>query len=272
MFVFCAVYGAYRLNNFYYERKYGRMSNKQNYFNNILVYLILCIVFACSLTACGVQKEIKINSSYSEWIDALGINDYPQTKCCGYHEYNYGVALYIMSFDYTTAPEFKKIIDNHNAFVKRNPDYFPEDFDIDLVFTCSGGDTPLSFSNFTESVDYGKESDYIDLSSIETEKSHCMRYAYSSGLDDRIQTKFEAETIIISVGKYINDVEEARNWSEDFEGFDKIVVRFVWEFEKEEINVEEALKKIQRANPDAEIYYTTDSNELTKYVPDENLN
>lgn len=61
MFVFCAVYGAYRLNNFYYERKYGRMSNKQNYFNNILVYSILCIVFACSLTACGVQKEIKIN-------------------------------------------------------------------------------------------------------------------------------------------------------------------------------------------------------------------
>ncbi|MCM1084696.1 MAG: hypothetical protein NC393_14910 [Clostridium sp.] len=251
------------------------MSNKQNYFNNILVYLILCIVFAYSLTGCGVQREIKINSSYSEWIDALGINDYSDTKCRRYHEYEHGITLDIMSFDYTTAPEFKKIIDNHNAFVKRNPDYFPEDFDIDFIFTCCGGDTQLQFSNYTGSVDYGKESNYIDLSSIETEKSHCMRYAYLSGLDDRIKTKFEAETIIISVGKYIDEVEEAQDWSENFEGFDKIVVRFVREPDEDEINIEEALEKIQRGNPGAELYYITyisypDEYEIKKYTPEEN--
>ena len=245
---------------------------KGKYLKKACLYFVLSMVLAASLAGCvGYRrKNKKINSSYSEWIDALGIKEYPHISSARYKEFENGVEFYIEEFDYESAEVFKKIIDNHNAFVKRNPDYFPEDFDIDLIFISCGGNVNLYFSNYTESVTLGKNhADYVDVSSIETEKSHRMRYVCSVRLNDRINTKFEVETIIVSIGKGIETAEKAHDWSEDFENFDTIVVEIIPEVECE-INVEKALEKIQRANPDAEIYYTTDSNELTKYVPDEN--
>ncbi len=235
---------------------------------------ILSMMLVASLTGCvgHRRKNQNINSSYSEWIDALDIREYPHLSIDGYKEFENGVEFYIKEFNYESADEFKKIIDNHNAFVKRNPDYFPEDFDIDLIFTSCGGDVNLHFSNYSKSVRWGESVlAYFDVSSIETEKSHCMRYVYPEYLGDRINTKFKAETIIISIGSAIDEVEKAHDWSENFENFDTIVVRIRPSVERE-INVDEALEKIQRANPDAEIYYKTDSIELTKYIPEEKSN
>ena len=228
------------------------------------LYFVLSMMLVASLAGCGRSSKIKINGhcNYNEWIDAIGINKHPDVYCSGYYEYANGVELYISEFNYETADEFKKIIDNHNAFVTRNPDYFPEDFDIDLIFECCGGNSQLHFSNYVD-------ADYVDVSSIETEKSHRMRYVYPYGLkDDRLNTKFEADTIITTEAN-IDATGKARDWTEEFENFDTIIVRDISEFE-DNINVDEALEKIQRANPDAEIYYTTNSNELTKYVPNEN--
>ena len=233
---------------------------QRKYLKKTILYFVLSVVFFVSLTGCGSKRKVKINGSYSEWIDAIGIDKYQHTYCVGYEEYDNGVEIRINPFNYETADEFKKILDNHNAFVKRNPDYFPEDFDIDLIFECCGGDIKLRFSNYAD----------VDISLIEEENSHCMRYVYpyQYGYDDRINTKFEAETIITSAGKHINEIEKAHDWSENFDNFDKIVV----ECTSEEMNVEDALKKIQDANPDAEIFYKTYSNELTKYVPEEKSN
>ncbi len=236
---------------------------RRKYLKKTSFCVVLSMMLMVSLIGCGGKRKIKINGSYNEWIDAIGIDKYPHTKCVGYEEYDNGVELRISEFNYETADEFKKILDNHNAFVKRNPDYFPEDFVIDLRFECCGGDVKLYFTNYID-------TDNLDVSSIETEKSHCMRYVYPDIWDDdRLHTKFEAETIITSAGKYINEIEKAHDWSEDFENFDTIVVKFTSDAE---LNVEDALKKIQRANPDAEIYYKTDSIELTKYIPEEKSN
>lgn len=247
---------------------------RRKYVKKRYLYFLLFMVLAASLIGCvGYRrKNKKINSSYSEWIDALGIKEYPHLSSAGYKEFENGIQFYIEEFDYESAEEFKKIIDNHNAFVKRNPDYFPEDFDIDLIFISCGGNVNLYFSNYTESVRLGKNhADYVDVSSIETEKSHRMRYVCSVHLDDRINTKFEVDTIIVSIGKGIETAEKAHDWSEDFENFDIIIVKISLEVEAE-INVEDALKKIQETNPEAEIYYKTYSNELTKYVPEEKSN
>lgn len=246
---------------------------RRKYVKKRYLYFLLFMVLAASLIGCVgyKRKNKKINTSYSEWIDALGIKEYPHLSSAGYKEFENGVEFRIEEFNYESADEFKKIIDNHNAFVKRNPDYFPEDFDIDLIFISCGGNVNLHFSNYSKSVRWGESVlAYVDVSSIETEKSHCMRYAYPEDLYE-INTKFEAETIIVLIGKGIETAEKAHDWSENFENFDTIVVRITSDVERE-INVEEALEKIQRANPDAEIYYKTDSIELTKYIPEEKSN
>lgn len=234
-------------------------------------YFLLSMVFTASLVGCGPSRKVRINGNYDEWIDAIGINEYPNTYCSGYLEYENGVRLVISEFNSDTADEFKKIISNHNAFVTRNPDYFPEDFDIDLIFECCGGKSKLRFSN------YGRFSNYdVDISSIETEKSHRMRYVCPYDLyDDRVHTKFEVETIVGSLGKYmIYQSGKAFNMSEHFENFDTMVIDISPSAEKEN-NIEEDLEKIQRANPDAELYYITyisypDEYEIKKYTPEEN--
>ncbi|MCM1208342.1 MAG: hypothetical protein NC309_05415, partial [Ruminococcus sp.] len=116
----------------------------------------------------------------------------------------------------------------------------------------------------------------VDVSSIETEKSHRMRYVYLYDLyDDRVHTKFEAETIVGSLRQYmVCQNGKAFNVSEHFENFDKMVVDISPSAEKEN-NIEEALEKIQRANPDAELYYITytaypDEYEIKKYTLEEN--
>ena len=244
---------------------------RRKYLKKTSLYFVLSVMLVTSLIGCGRARKIKINSSYNEWIDAIGINDYPHVYCTGYKEYENGVNLSISPFNVETADEFKKILDNHNAFVTRHPDYFPEDFDIDIGFKEGSQHLSLYFSNRTNS-DLDKETlEYTDVSAIEKEKTHRMRYAYPENWDDRIETRFEAETIIIWIGEGIEMVEKAHDWSEDFENFDTIIVKISLEVEPE-INVEDALKKIQEANPEAEIYYKTYSNELTKYVPEEKSN
>ena len=241
---------------------------KGKHLKKTCLYFVLSMVLVASLTGC--KRKLK-SDTYSEWIDAIGVNEYPHVSCPGYYEYANGVELYISDFNYETAEEFKKILDNHNAFVTRNPDYFPEDFDINISFIEAGGRSSMSFSNRTDSVLDKGTTRYIELSAIETEKTHRIRYAYPHGSDDKIKTKFEAETIIMSIGKSIDESEKAHDWCENFENLDTIVVE-ITSTSKDEcaINVEEALKKIQRANPDVEIYYKTYSNELRKYVLDEN--
>ncbi len=230
---------------------------------------ILSMMLVVSLTGC--ERKVMLRSDrFSEWVEAIGINEYPHLTCYKYLEYDNGLSLTIGYYDSESADEFKTILDNHNTFVTRHPDYFPEDFDIDIGFKEASEYAPLSFSNRTDSdldKDYG---DYIELSQIETEKTHRMRYAYPRNFE-KTEIKFEAETIIISIGKGIETAEKAHDWSEDFENFDTIVVMISLEVEAE-INVEKALEKIQKANPDAEIYYKTYTKELTKYVPEENSN
>ncbi|MBD5095618.1 MAG: hypothetical protein HDT40_01205 [Lachnospiraceae bacterium] len=244
---------------------------RRKYLKKTCLYFVLSMVLVASLAGCLPARKIKITGKYREWGDAIGINKNPDVYCTGYYEYADGVEIYIRTFDYETADEFKKIIDNHNAFVTRNPDYFSEDFDIDILFEGPGGSPSMRFSNRTDSDSDKGTTRYIELSAIETEKTHRMRYVYPERLDDEIKTKFEAETIIISIGTYIDKSEKANDWSENFGNFDTIVVKIIPEVERE-INVEEALKKIQRANPDVEIYCKTYPNELRKYVPDENSN
>ncbi len=248
---------------------------KSKHLKKACLYFVLSMVLVTSLAGCLPARKIKITGKYRKWGDAIGINKNPHVYCTGYYEYADGVEIRIRPFNYETADEFKKIIDNHNEFVTKNPDYFPEDFDINILFEGPGGSPSpsMSFSNRTDSdLDKGTTK-YIELSAIETEKTHRMKYVYPYGLDnDRIKTKFEAETIIVSIAKGIG-AEKVHEWSGNFENIDTIVVE-ITSTSKDEcvINVEEDLEKIQRANPDVEIYYKTDSNELRKYGPDENSN
>ncbi len=239
------------------------------HWKKICLYFILAIILAASLTGCGRSRKVKINGNYNEWIDAIEINKNSDIYCSGYYEYENGVTLCISPFKIETADEFKKILENHNAFVTRNPDYFPEDFDIDIAFKEGSQYVPLSFSNRTDSdLDKGTTS-YIDLSEIDTEKTHCMRYVYVSDfyLLNRINTKFEVETIIIDYGEYGT---HGTDMLEYFTGFTTIIVAVGSDVE--ETRVMNYLKEIQQATPNVEIYYKTYSKELTKYVPEENEN
>lgn len=232
--------------------------------NKISLYFVLSVVFVVSLTGCG-RKKVKINGSYSAWIDAIGINKYSDIYCSGYDEYENGVTLYISPFKFETADEFKKILDNHNAFVTRNPDYFPEDFDINIMFNLGYGDK-LKFSNRMDSDIDNDWVHYMDLSEIETEKTHRLRYVYAPDFDllNRINTKYEAETIIL----YSVYGTHGMDMSEYFTGFKRIIVDVGSDVE--EMMTMNYLREIQQENPDAEIYYKTESSKLTKYVFDEN--
>lgn len=221
---------------------------------------VMVLVILISLTGC-IKLKKRFQSSYGEWIDALGINEYPHTECFIYHEYEDGVHLGIQEFKSESAEEFAKIIDNHNAFVKRNPDYFPEDFNIDLVFVRFGGEKVMNFTNYAEFAGHGENwSMYVNLDSIETEKSSLMRYAFVDvDLDEALDgndTKFEAETIIFSAGG-VYDV------STHFTGCERIVADFSLETE----NIE-TLEKMRKLNPGLDIYYNCYSKELTKYEPE----
>ncbi len=235
------------------------------------ICFVMFLVISISLTGCWKKRII---SSYSEWIDALGINEYPNIECFSYHEYEDGVYLSIKEFKSEFAEEFAKIIDNHNAFVKRNPDYFPEDFDIEIQFVRFGGDMIMHFTNYAESIHFGTWEEnqegriycgdwapYVNLDSIETEKSSLMRYAFvRADLDmllDGNDTKFEAETIILSAGIY--------DASTHFTGCERIVANFSLETENTE-----TLEELRELNPGLDIYYNCYSKELTKYEPEGN--
>ncbi len=236
------------------------------YLKKTSLYFILSMMLAASLTGCVHRRKVKINGNYNEWVDAIGINKYPHTYCSGYDEYENGVTLYISPFEFETADEFKKILDNHNTFVTRNPDYFPEDFDINIMFDAGYEYVELRFSNRMDSDIDNNWAHYIDLSEIETEKTHRLRYVYAPHFDllNRINTKYEAETIILYgvYGTYGMDM------SEYFTGFKRIIVDAGSDVE--ETGIMNFLKEIQQANPDVEIYYKTDSKKLTKYVFEEN--
>ena len=123
---------------------------REKYLKKISLYFVLSMILVVPLMGC--ERKVKLKSDrYREWVDAIGINEYPHVSCWAYYEYANGVELYISDFNYETADEFKKIIDNHNAFVTRKPDYFSEDFDINIIFIEAGGKSSMRFSNRTDS-------------------------------------------------------------------------------------------------------------------------
>lgn len=245
---------------------------RRKYLKKAGLYFVLFIVAAASLTGC--KRKLR-SEKYNEWVKAIGINEYPHVSCYGYYEYDKRIRLVVECYNRESAyDEFKNIIDNHNTFVTRNPDYFPEDFDINITLKDGSEKWMLLFSNRTDS-DLDKEY-HRDLSVIETEKTHRMRYVYPNDLET-VKTKFEAEVIVGSLGMYmLYQTGKARNMSEHFENFDTMVIEIIPEVEIE-INVKEDLEKIQQANPDAEIYYITyttypDEYEIKKFTPNENSN
>ena len=244
---------------------------RRKYLKKTCLYFVLSMVLAASLTGC--RRKVKLRSDrFSEWVNAIGINEYPDVSCWAYYEYANGVELYIQCFNFESAQdEFKKVIDNHNAFVTRNPNYFPEDFDINIVLKNGSQYEPLCFSNRADSdLDKGTAEYYRGLSAIETEKTHRMRYAFPDNMET-VKTKLEAEVIVGSLGQFmLYQTGKACNMSEHFENFDIMVIEI-----SSEVEEKEDLEKIQQANPDAEIYYiiyTTypDEYEIKKFTPKEN--
>ncbi|MDE5872804.1 MAG: hypothetical protein K2H07_02715, partial [Lachnospiraceae bacterium] len=219
---------------------------RRKYLKKAGLYLVLFIVAVASLTGC--KRKLR-SEKYNEWVKAIGINEYPHVSCYGYYEYDNRIRLVVECYNRESAyDEFKNIIDNHNTFVTRNPDYFSEDFDINITLKDGSEKWMLLFSNRTDS-DLDKEY-HRDLSVIETEKTHRMRYVYPNDLET-VKTKFEAEVIVGSLGMYmLYQTGKARNMSEYFENFDIMVIEI-----SSEVEEKEDLEKIQQANPDAEIYY-----------------
>ena len=241
---------------------------RRKYLKKAGLYLVLFIVAVASLTGC--KRKLR-SEKYNEWVKAIGINEYPHVSCYGYYEYDNRIRLVVECYNRESAyDEFKNIIDNHNTFVTRNPDYFPEDFDINITLKDGSEKWMLLFSNRTDS-DLDKEY-HRDLSVIETEKTHRMRYVYPNDLET-VKTKFEAEVIVGSLGQFmLYQTGKARNMSEHFENFDIMVIEI-----SSEVEEKEDLEKIQQANPDAEIYYITyttypDEYEIKKFTPNENSN
>ncbi len=241
---------------------------RRKYLKKAGLYLVLFIVAVASLTGC--KRKLR-SEKYNEWVKAIGINEYPHVSCYGYYEYDNRIRLVVECYNRESAyDEFKNIIDNHNTFVTRNPDYFSEDFDINITLKDGSEKWMLLFSNRTDS-DLDKEY-HRDLSVIETGKTHRMRYVYPNDLET-VKTKFEAEVIVGSLGQFmLYQTGKARNMSEHFENFDIMVIEI-----SSEVEEKEDLEKIQQANPDAEIYYiiyTTypDEYEIKKFTPNENSN
>ncbi len=246
---------------------------KSKHLKKACLYFVLSMVLVASLTGC--RRKVKLRSDrFSEWVNAIRINEYPNVSCWAYHEYKNGLKLYIECFNFESGyEEFKKVIANHNAFVTRNPDYFPEDFDINIVLKEESQYEPLYFSNCTDSdLDKGTGEYCSGLSVIETEKTHRMRYAFPDNME-AVKNKFETEVIVGSLGQFmLYQTGKARNMSEHFENFDIMVIEI-----SSEVEEKEDLEKIQQANPDAEIYYiiyTTypDEYEIKKFTPNENSN
>lgn len=241
---------------------------REKYLKKTHLYFVLSMMLVVFLTGCGRKEKIKINSSYDEWLDAIGIYEYPHVYCNGYHEYKNGLRLYLGDFNSETADEYKKIVENHNAFVERNPDYFPEDFDIDIIFEKYFGSTALRFSNRMDKDTDKDWTDYIKLSEMETEKNHCMKYAYVSSFTGFLWTEFEAETIIIEYDKY--GMAET-DMSRYFTGYKRIIVNNYFD-DDDETNVMNCLEKIWQETPEAEVYYQHYPDKWIKYVPEEKSN
>ncbi len=166
--------------------------NKQK---GIIAFILIALVLvstACINTRHYVHKY-SIRTSYKEWIDQIGIFSYDNLKVSGYREENNKIELELEYENGITGyKELCDVVNAHNKFVDKNPDYFPSDIDIHIYNMKNFNGSGYAMSSF-----YNQPSDGLcDYSALGRKNTAKLQYMLVDMLMAEVELEKSDEVII----------------------------------------------------------------------------
>ena len=222
--------------------------------NNIICMLI--IVLMVTLTACGnmhYERSFTIITSYREWVKELGLFSREHIKIQSYREENNSVTVDIEYTDGLSGyKELCEIVNAHNEFVDKNPDYFPGDISISFVNRYASEYTASFFYN-NSSKNCSTNSYESDLGREYNAKMQFMNIEIDSG-NTEIEYSNEVEInipVVILRNFYINLPSESNyEFLKECKNTEQIII----DFQNVEYDANEVSKSIKKYLPDVEVY------------------
>ena len=223
--------------------------------NNIIICMLI-IAMMVALTACGnthYECSFTIKTSYREWIKEIGFFSHEHIKIQSYEEENNSVTVVIEYSDGLSGyKEMCEIVNAHNEFVDKNPDYFPEDISISFVNRDASEYTASFFYN-NSSINCGTDSYEGELGREHTAKMQFMNIEMNPG-NTEIEYSDEVEInvpVVILRNFYINLPSESDyTFLKECKNAEQIII----DFQNVEYDANEVSKSIKKYLPNVEVY------------------
>ena len=216
----------------------------------------MLIVMMVALTACGnrhYEHSFTIKTSYREWVKEIGLFSHENIKIQRYREEDNSVTVVIeYTNDLSGYKELCEIVNAHNEFVDKNPDYFPEDISISFVNRYASEYTASFFYN-NSSINCGTDSYEGELGREHTAKMQFMNIEMDPG-NTEIEYSDEVEInvpVVILRNFYINLPSESDyTFLKECKNAEQIII----DFQNVEYDANEVSKSIKKYLPDVEVY------------------
>jgi hypothetical protein len=218
--------------------------------------IFILVVFVITLTACGpvsYKHSYTIRTSYREWVKQIGLFSHEHIKIQSYEEENNSVTVFIEYSDGLSGyKEMCEIVNAHNEFVDKNPDYFPENISISFVNRYASEYTASFFYN-NSSINCGTDSYEGELGREHTAKMQFMNIEMDPG-NTEIEYSDEVEInvpVVILRNFYINLPSESDYaFLKECKNAEQIII----DFQNVEYDANEVSKSIKKYLPDVEVY------------------
>lgn len=224
--------------------------NKQK---GIIAFILIALVLvstACINTRHYVHKY-SIRTSYKEWIDQIGIFSHDNLKVSGYREENNKIELELEYENGITGyKELCDVVNAHNKFVDKNPDYFPSDIDIHIYNMKNFNGSGFALSYFFNRKPKGTR-DYSMLKSRDTAK---IQYEFIN-MERFGYENIEYKDVVMDIPILILDCSyapgyEAYAFLAEFNNAEQLVI----DYHTVDYNQKKACEYIQKILPNVEIY------------------
>ena len=227
-----------------------------------ILALLTLIVTIFVFTGCAVpRREVtkrNIKTSYSEWVSEIGLLDGRYLTITKYAECDDG--LIIIDIDYNQGEgeqafiELSELIDKSNGFVRKNPNYFPQEAYVNIGLHSSGGYLVCFFSK-------GRNAEGLSATGEEIGRSDDMTIQYAF-VDMQFASQFITDynvnySIPVVLLRYYNGPGPSESYYrilEHFNGAEQVLL----DYKSDEEGFIRCKGYAQKYAPGVEVYKYTD--------------
>ncbi len=222
----------------------------------ITIIAIVTVILCTFITGCSHTPEAV--KEYEEWYEALQINEHKEIEYMGFSHNDNTLSLSI-DCNYENLSLFNDVIKRHNEFVKKNPDYFPENSKINIL---SGYGTPQVFIDC-----YNKPGDYFgEISGEGIEEDNEIKYMSGDVMEfkyayDQCKNEFSIPVLILSAHYTGTINHDDFRFLEQFKNVEQVIIYF----SELDYNMEVVTGAVYDYCPDAEVYELVKGRKLKKW-------